>query len=61
VGAGLMGLKKRAEEISRPSEDKQLMKIAAELIQYVWVLCKVSLQTAYEDSCRTHSVRVGFV
>jgi len=40
-----MGLKIRAEEIYRPSEDKQHMKIAAERIQYVGVLCKTTLQT----------------
>ena len=40
-----MGLKIRAEEISRPSEDKQHMKIAAESIQYVGVLGKFTLQT----------------
>lgn len=40
-----MRLKIRAEEISRPSKDKQHMKIAAERIQYAGVLCKFALQT----------------
>jgi hypothetical protein len=40
-----MGLKIRSEEISRPSEDEEHMKIAAERIQCVGVLCKPTLQT----------------
>ena len=45
MGAGFLGLKIWAEEISRPSEDKQHMKIAAESTQCVGVPCKFTLQT----------------
>jgi hypothetical protein len=40
-----MGLKIRAEQIYRSSEDKKHMKIDAERIQYVRVLYKFTLQT----------------
>jgi hypothetical protein len=44
-GSWFHELEGRAEEISRLSEDKQHMKIAAERIHYVGVMCKIALQT----------------